>query len=75
MKGVSILRVDEYRKRKDSELQDSMVRQAAKARFKEFDLANRVAIVTGGAQGLGLAMAEVLVEAGGHGMFRFVLCK
>ncbi|KAJ4422855.1 hypothetical protein N0V82_002511 [Gnomoniopsis sp. IMI 355080] len=34
-------------------------------RFADFDLAGRVFIVTGGAQGLGLAMAEALVEAGG----------
>ncbi|KAK3362519.1 short-chain dehydrogenase [Lasiosphaeria hispida] len=34
-------------------------------RFADFDLAGRVFIVTGGAQGLGLAMAEAVVEAGG----------
>ncbi|KAH6630750.1 hypothetical protein B0J18DRAFT_475689 [Chaetomium sp. MPI-SDFR-AT-0129] len=34
-------------------------------RFADFDLAGKVFIVTGGAQGLGLAMAEALVEAGG----------
>lgn len=33
-------------------------------RFREFDLQNRVYAVTGGARGLGLAMAEALVEAG-----------
>ncbi|RHZ60251.1 hypothetical protein CDV55_103551 [Aspergillus turcosus] len=33
-------------------------------RFKEFDLADRVYAVTGGGRGLGLAMAEALMEAG-----------
>lgn len=36
-------------------------------RFREFDLQNRVYAVTGGARGLGLAMAEALVEAGAEG--------
>ncbi|EME41234.1 hypothetical protein DOTSEDRAFT_134863 [Dothistroma septosporum NZE10] len=35
-------------------------------RFREFELNDRVYIVTGGAQGLGLTLAEALVEAGGH---------
>jgi NAD(P)-dependent dehydrogenase (short-subunit alcohol dehydrogenase family) len=34
-------------------------------RFADFDLGGRVFIVTGGAQGLGLALAEAAVEAGG----------
>ncbi|KAK5716972.1 hypothetical protein LTR17_016189 [Elasticomyces elasticus] len=34
-------------------------------RFREFELNDRVFIVTGGAQGLGLAFVEALVEAGG----------
>lgn len=33
-------------------------------RFKEFDLEDRVYAITGGARGLGLAMAEALLEAG-----------
>ncbi|KAL8892714.1 MAG: hypothetical protein Q9215_000463 [Flavoplaca cf. flavocitrina] len=33
-------------------------------RFREFDLAKRVFIVTGGGRGLGLTMAEALIEAG-----------
>ncbi|KAL5355721.1 NAD(P)-binding protein [Aspergillus floccosus] len=33
-------------------------------RFKEFDLADRVYAITGGGRGLGLAMAEALMEAG-----------
>lgn len=39
-------------------------------RFFDFDLAGGVFILTGGARGLGLAMAEGLVEAGGKGMVR-----
>ncbi|KAI8660052.1 hypothetical protein NCS57_00981500 [Fusarium keratoplasticum] len=34
-------------------------------RFADFDLAGKVFVVTGGAQGLGLTLAESLVEAGG----------
>lgn len=34
-------------------------------RFADFDLAGRTFVVTGGARGLGLALAESLVEAGG----------
>ncbi|KAI1497255.1 D-arabinitol 2-dehydrogenase [Biscogniauxia marginata] len=34
-------------------------------RFADFDLGGRVFVVTGAAQGLGLALAEALVEAGG----------
>lgn len=37
-------------------------------RFKEFDLQDRVYAITGGARGLGLAMAEALLEAGAKGM-------
>lgn len=36
-------------------------------RFADFDLKSKVFIVTGGARGLGLAIAEGLVEAGGKG--------
>lgn len=36
-------------------------------RFAEFDLAGKTYVVTGGARGLGLALAEALVEAGGKG--------
>ncbi|GJN71029.1 oxidoreductase protein [Purpureocillium lilacinum] len=35
-------------------------------RFADFDLAGKTFIVTGGARGLGLALAEALVEAGGR---------
>ncbi|KAI1019917.1 hypothetical protein LB503_006234 [Fusarium chuoi] len=34
-------------------------------RFSDFELAGKVFVVTGGAQGLGLTLAESLVEAGG----------
>jgi hypothetical protein len=37
-------------------------------RFREFELQGKVFAVTGGARGLGLAMAEALMEAGGQGM-------
>lgn len=40
---------------------------AKKERFREFFLADKVFVVTGGARGLGLTMAEALVEAGGTG--------
>lgn len=35
--------------------------------FADFDLRGKTFIVTGGARGLGLAIAEALVEAGGKG--------
>lgn len=35
--------------------------------FADFDLGGKTFIVTGGARGLGLALAEGLVEAGGRG--------
>jgi NAD(P)-dependent dehydrogenase (short-subunit alcohol dehydrogenase family) len=42
-------------------------------RFKEFDLADRVYAVTGGGRGLGLAMAEALMEAGAKGTIIYSL--
>lgn len=36
-------------------------------RFLEFDLEGRVFAVTGGGRGLGLSMAEALIEAGAKG--------
>ena len=42
--------------------------QSGHKSFAEFDLENRVCIVTGAARGLGLALAEGLVEAGATGM-------
>ncbi|KAL4993586.1 hypothetical protein BDV10DRAFT_178850 [Aspergillus recurvatus] len=40
--------------------------QKTSERFREFSLAGKVFAVTGGARGLGLSMAEALVEAGGE---------
>jgi hypothetical protein len=37
-------------------------------RFPEFELDGHVFVVTGGARGLSLTLAEALVEAGGHGI-------
>lgn len=39
-------------------------------RFADFDLLGKTYLVTGGARGLGLALAEALVEAGGKGEFK-----
>ena len=41
--------------------------QKTSGRFREFSLAGKVFAVTGGGRGLGLSMAEALVEAGGQG--------
>jgi hypothetical protein len=41
-------------------------------RFRDFDLEGKVFVVTGGGRGLGLTLADVLVEAGGKGMFPWV---
>ncbi|KAE8312178.1 hypothetical protein BDV41DRAFT_309227 [Aspergillus transmontanensis] len=40
--------------------------EKSRERFREFSLAGKVFAVTGGARGLGLSMAEALVEAGGQ---------
>jgi hypothetical protein len=40
-------------------------------RFADFGLAGKVFVVTGGARGLGLHLAEALVKAGGKGKFHF----
>lgn len=37
-------------------------------RFREFDMEGRVYAITGGGRGLGLSMAEALIEAGARGM-------
>jgi NAD(P)-dependent dehydrogenase (short-subunit alcohol dehydrogenase family) len=53
---------------KDKEREDIKRVQtgAGSKRFRDFDLADGVFIVTGGARGLGLCMAEALAEAGGE---------
>lgn len=43
--------------------------QNAISPLKDFDLRGRVFVVTGGGRGLGLSMAEALMEAGGEGGF------
>lgn len=42
--------------------------QQTDQRFQSFQLRGKVFAVTGGARGLGLTMAEALVEAGGEGI-------
>lgn len=41
-------------------------------RFREFNLQDRIFAVTGGARGLGLAMAEALMEAGANGNYSII---
>lgn len=41
-------------------------------RFSEFDLEGRVYAITGGGRGLGLSMAEALIEAGAKGTCIFI---
>lgn len=36
-------------------------------RFREFDMEDRVYVITGGGRGLGLSMGEALIEAGAKG--------
>lgn len=45
-------------------------------RFREFNLQDRIFAVTGGARGLGLTMAEALMEAGANGspILSFFFC-
>lgn len=43
--------------------------------FADFSLRGKVFIVTGGAQGLGLALAEGLVEAGGKGFYSHIFTR
>lgn len=50
-----------------SELALPQDENVGRKRFADFDLKGKVFIVTGGARGLGLALAEGLVEAGGKG--------
>lgn len=41
-------------------------------RFGEFDLEGRVYAITGGGRGLGLSMAEALIEAGAKGTYTLI---
>ena len=41
-------------------------------RFSEFDLEGRVYAITGGGRGLGLSMAEALIEAGAKGIYTLI---
>ena len=41
--------------------------EAGHQRLRDFNLEGKVFVVTGGGRGLGLTLAEVLVEAGGKG--------
>ncbi|OCK79817.1 NAD(P)-binding protein [Lepidopterella palustris CBS 459.81] len=50
---------------KDSGPAGSTRENVGRQKFRDFDLAGGVFVVTGGARGLGLCMAEALVEAGG----------
>ncbi|KAL4810369.1 NAD(P)-binding protein [Aspergillus unguis] len=47
-------------------LKEKLPSQETGKRFREFSLAGKVFAVTGGGRGLGLSMAEALVEAGGQ---------
>lgn len=47
--------------------QNSHPDNGSHGRFREFNLAGKVYVLTGGAQGLGLSLAEALVEAGSTG--------
>jgi hypothetical protein len=48
--------------------------QKTDQRFQAFQLRGKVFAVTGGGRGLGLTIAEALVEAGGEGMESVFLC-
>lgn len=47
-------------------LKERLPKMDGNGRFREFSLAGKVFAVTGGGRGLGLSMAEALVEAGGE---------
>lgn len=46
------------------------IRNSPRALLPEFSLKDKVIIVSGGAQGLGLVQTEALLEAGAAGWFR-----
>lgn len=56
-------------------LKEKLPEKDGNDRFREFSLAGKVFAVTGGARGLGLSLAEALVEAGGEGKSRLTIMK
>jgi hypothetical protein len=60
----------EPRSHPNTDTKPALDENIGRKRFGDFNVAGKVFVVTGGAQGLGLTMAEALVEAGGKGTSR-----